>query len=297
MITTNSLGKRIAKTDEQIAAFWRWFGASAAREPMLSSKERWSDKKPLVLYHGTKHTFTSFRPTGTGTVSHAFGSYTTERHGMFFAESAEFAATFSEQGGDAHGGRVIPVYLRVENPLDLTTGISEEDEEALRREGVSIRWLNNLHEYWEAFDGDNGARFVAALKNIGFDGVMLTEENTSSGERENVWVVFSPTQIKSATGNRGTFDPSDPVITNPPLGNTGREFLVRRLERELQRELARVRDDAVTLQEAKDFARKAYMVVLYDMQQTKSHIFSKVEREALYTAGLRSLIDHAKAMR
>jgi hypothetical protein len=37
------------------------------------------------------------------------------------------------------------------------------------------------------------------------------------GEPE--YIVFEPTQIKSATGNRGTFDPADPDIRRSADGN------------------------------------------------------------------------------
>lgn len=44
----------------------------------------------------------------------------------------------------------------------------------------------------------------------GYDATYYTGEGTVGGVPE--WVVFSPDQIKSATGNRGTFDPNEPNI-------------------------------------------------------------------------------------
>jgi hypothetical protein len=46
---------------------------------------------------------------------------------------------------------------------------------------------------------------VEGLKARGFDGAKAIGQN--------VWAAFRPAQIKSATGNRGTFDPNDPDIT------------------------------------------------------------------------------------
>jgi hypothetical protein len=43
---------------------------------------------------------------------------------------------------------------------------------------------------------------LSELQRAGFDGVRLDDD----------FIVFQPTQIKSATGNRGTFDPNDPRI-------------------------------------------------------------------------------------
>ena len=45
---------------------------------------------------------------------------------------------------------------------------------------------------------------IAALKAKGHDGIIYND-----GEEI---IVFEPTQIKSAIGNRGTYDPDDPDI-------------------------------------------------------------------------------------
>jgi hypothetical protein len=49
-----------------------------------------------------------------------------------------------------------------------------------------------------------------AAKANGYDGVYYYGEGTVRGEPE--YIVFEPTQIKSATGNNGDFDPEDPDI-------------------------------------------------------------------------------------
>jgi hypothetical protein len=54
---------------------------------------------------------------------------------------------------------------------------------------------------------DLDGRTPAELKKEGYDGALIREED--GGE---MWVAFDPTQIKSATGNRGTFDPASPNI-------------------------------------------------------------------------------------
>ena len=50
----------------------------------------------------------------------------------------------------------------------------------------------------------------------------------------NYWIVYDPTQIKSATSNRGTFDPNDPNITHfaGPASTTSRNRATTRLERQ-----------------------------------------------------------------
>jgi hypothetical protein len=61
---------------------------------------------------------------------------------------------------------------------------------------------------------------------FGFDGAIIKNVVDPSGDDEDytvpstVYVVFSPKQIKSATGNAGTFDPDDPNIYRNPRTRT-----------------------------------------------------------------------------
>ena len=63
------------------------------------------------------------------------------------------------------------------------------------------------------------------IRNSGFDGIIA---HRPDGSKE--YVAFKPEQVKSATGNQGTFDPNDPDITKSGGGevvNLGKEKLVR----------------------------------------------------------------------
>ena len=53
---------------------------------------------------------------------------------------------------------------------------------------------------WDEYEAKTTDQLIAE----GYDGVKL----------DNDYIVFEPTQIKSATGNRGTYDPADPSILN-----------------------------------------------------------------------------------
>lgn len=59
--------------------------------------------------------------------------------------------------------------------------------------------------------GNSGA--MAALQRAGYDGVHM-EGGATVGTfgKHDVWIAFDPTQIKSAVGNVGTFDPNDPRL-------------------------------------------------------------------------------------
>lgn len=78
---------------------------------------------------------------------------------------------------------------------------------------------------------------IAQAQREGHDGVIL-RNTEDGGPVDDIYVAFEPTQIKSATGNRGTFDPNDPsILQQPPragLIGTGAdgprgEFLTRGL--------------------------------------------------------------------
>jgi len=206
--------------------FKTWFGDSVVRERATSSRDR-EAKPPLKVYHGTQADFTAFNPSNEGSVTFMGIPTTVQRHGMFFAEDRAFAETFANQGGKS--GRVVDAYLAIKNPLwvdqaGVATGngvslIAEEDIQNLVSQGVDERWareyLGDAATFWEAFDGANGDFFVQAMKDAGYDGVFMQEidpdEQSGDGTR-NVWVAFEPTQIKSATGNSGAFDPANPDI-------------------------------------------------------------------------------------
>ena len=60
------------------------------------------------------------------------------------------------------------------------------------------------------------------IRENGFDGFFLMEDEAGvTGQQSPNIAVFEPTQIKSATGNRGTFDPSDPNIMHMPAEQAG----------------------------------------------------------------------------
>lgn len=96
-----------------------------------------------------------------------------------------------------YGGNVRAFFLNIRNPAD---------------EGRGYSVLNK-------FAGQNHAGIKACelLRRDGFDGVNNSEEE---------YIAFEPTQIKSATDNRGTFDGENPdvtfsVRTSAPPKNTG----------------------------------------------------------------------------
>jgi hypothetical protein len=137
--------------------FKRWFAGSKVVD---------ANGEPLVVYHGTAADFAEFQPTG-GELG----------RGIYFSPSADTASMFAARAkGEAEA--VIPVYLRINNPLVAN------DREVARATGPT------------------------KLQQQGYDGIIYT---SPTGEVQ--YVAFRPEQIKSAIGNEGTFDPKDARIT------------------------------------------------------------------------------------
>lgn len=135
----------------------------------------------------------------------------------------------------AERSAVIPVYLSIQNPLD-TRNIPDEVIAALteaakgRREprtqhGADLwdkklrspkEWIETLTN--DRAKGENSHAWSSipdwvtdTLRAAGYDGIRDTG-GKMGGEGHDVWIPFEPTQIKSATGNRGTFDPGKTSI-------------------------------------------------------------------------------------
>jgi len=155
----------------------------------------------------------------------------------WFSEDPVLANDYAGfRGHEAGGGEnVIPAYLRAEKPFDadslgkwssvgeMVSAISKQagrtpdnddrlkklykllrDNAAREESGTSFQ----AQDFWhpESFGKDGQDAVLQTLKDMGFDSVRLTE----SGKK--TIGVLEPTQIKSATGNRGTYDPNDPSI-------------------------------------------------------------------------------------
>jgi hypothetical protein len=156
-------------------------------------------KAPKRVYHGTKskQEIKSFDPSkiGSATDQGYLGS------GFYFDDypTANVYAGFNGPNPENSilGGSVYPVYLSIKNPVELKNRIEgrrQVDRELLAREFAGLPK--------SATADDLRAKFIE----MGHDGVIFD----NNGVKE--YVAFEPTQIKSATGNRGTYDINDPDL-------------------------------------------------------------------------------------
>lgn len=166
-----------AKTDPNSAAFKKWF---------KNSKVVDENGQPLVVYHGTKQgDFSSFDKSKIG----AQTDYGYRGKGFYFTPQQELAAMYSRDWQKFkqvpnENGRVMPVYLSVQNPYIIKS--------------------KDAHNILSKFESES---FTRKLQEQGYDGVFVEMDDlvkSYDGELQEI-IVFEPTQIKSVY-NRGTFD-------------------------------------------------------------------------------------------
>jgi hypothetical protein len=203
--------------------FLRWFGNSKVVD---------NHNNPMMVFHGTKSPVNKFSKKRKGFGSTMFGSYEVDRYGIFAAEDPELARWFMNQGyegsGDSPEGSIMPLYMKIENPLDTT--ISKNYTDALFNTTESVADEMGYKGYttarllgdkwgrghiWTLFDADEYNEpeiWIDLFKKLDYDGVKINER--VDGEmKTDTWVAFDPEQVKSAYGNIGKFDPTDDDIT------------------------------------------------------------------------------------
>lgn len=172
---------------ERSKNFKNWFGDSKIVD----------DKgKPMVMYHGTPADFEEF---GAG-----------PRQAIFFSSDPKFASGYAgdqKTRGAMARPNVMPVYIKASNPFDYS------NPEHVKKVQDLIKPTGD--EYFDGPVKDLATgdwaiielkRVQEAIKQAGFDAFYVMEDGV-----KNIGV-FDPKQIKSAIGNKGTFNPNDPNI-------------------------------------------------------------------------------------
>lgn len=126
------------------------------------------------------------------------------------ADGKELGAHFGTKKQAEYFGKPFGFYLNLQNPMrlpDLGTWDYQSVMREARKRGVEI----SNDEYDQVFNArDNNDALRKLLLSKGIDGVVYKNEAEGRGDS---YIAFKPEQIKSATGNRGTFDPSNPDIS------------------------------------------------------------------------------------
>jgi hypothetical protein len=153
----------------------------------------------ISAYHGSLEVNPVFGPTHTGNNSHTFGAYQSTRHGIFFSNNRKFAALY---------GRVGCYRLNIRHTLDLENDNNviwdfvesfdphDPDERSI---WMDARGIMRANQYWELFEDDVGERFVAYLRERGYDSATFVESSMEDGQEyeSRTTVVFDAGQVKA----------------------------------------------------------------------------------------------------
>jgi len=161
--------------------------------------------EPMVVYHGTDKDFTEFDTSDFGT---------------WFAVKPDLAGDYAQDKNEdtSAGGRVLPVYLSIKNPLKIPREVDLDFENEVDMMLANINAANGTsftpeqigytkdsmhsHPGWEALAMND--RFLKAAMDAGFDGVSAYQG------QELTFNAFHPEQIKSIFAKK--FDPASPNI-------------------------------------------------------------------------------------
>ena len=135
--------------------------------------------EPLTVYHGTGDEFYSFDPNKAGGST----AHMSAPLGHFLTEDRGSADRYADKASDYNPTykRVIDAHVSIKRPFDMTTAdLLKIDSQA---EARALR---------------------GKLEREGYDGIHIADAKQ--------WVAFKSEQIKSASENRGTFDPENPDI-------------------------------------------------------------------------------------
>jgi hypothetical protein len=183
--------------------------------------------------------FRTFRPS-------EYGSYGA---GIYLSDSPKVASDFAQgiradQADAKPHGQVMKLHVSMKQPFTDDTlrhpAWRDHIKDAIKKQGL---WLGGINDEDKAraaeltkklddgtatvrdlflTDTQHGAmvnqfgqqNIHKTIRNSGFDGIIA---HRPDGSKE--YVAFKPEQVKSATGNQGTFDPNDPDITKAEGGS------------------------------------------------------------------------------
>ena len=183
-----------AKKQTETPEFKKWFGESKVVD---------ENGRPLVVYHGSDKIFDMFDPNMSKSENQKFyftdNSWVAARyHGRGRTEylnvSDEKELSQRMQDGTlvkgVPGSNIYPVYLSLKNP--------------------------KIIDYKGEFKSRDFKREL--YQSAGHDGLIIRNIKDANFYTENwptsdIYIAFEPTQIKSAIGNTGAFDPNNPSIT------------------------------------------------------------------------------------
>lgn len=192
--STLSLAQNTKQTDSK--AFKDWFGDSKVVDDY---------DNPLVVYHGSPDARFMKDDAVFRSPDERY-SGNKERGAFWFASDKGTANSYADdrRAFDYQNAEpeIVAAYLKMENPLVVNAGGKEWREAQARGKTSDV---------------------IEQAKAEGRDGVIIKNvrdnyNNNSRTKSTDTYVVFKSEQIKSATNNKGTFDPQNPSILAQSTG-------------------------------------------------------------------------------
>lgn len=239
---SNSNNILFSKSQEQTLAFHNWFGDSKVVD---------EEGNPKVMYHGTYDDFSIPKTSFGDSEFEKFGFHVgSAEQASKRIDDLNKPGTFSRVNGK--NSNVMPLYIKAKNPLRLDEnrsgrwGVDDILSEIMKLadkgeiDGISADSLDSFfndqfdieseiglkpapgdneydpdaeERFWNDSFGWNESEKSAYLKvfiqQLGYDSIVYNNEYEGGG---NSYILFSPNQVKSAIGNTGAFDSSNPDI-------------------------------------------------------------------------------------
>ena len=177
-------------------------GNSQREENLAKHMEGNHPLVPHVLYHGTDRDISSFDLDAKRRVDAGSGEDSTDTgwfgKGIYLTPGKRAASGYA---GSKEGANVVPVHVSMKNPFIVRGMGGTSMDRALNAAGAP----SPSEKSWRL-----PSEQTAWLKSKGHDGVIAFDPDDTGAGME--FVAFDPHQIKSAVGNRGQFDQSEPDI-------------------------------------------------------------------------------------
>jgi hypothetical protein len=185
-----------SKSQTDTPEFKKWFGDSKVIDV---------NGKPMVMHHGTFATsnFDSF---------YRFSHFGTKQQAQkLLDDTEENYEPYEDSDPDEPPSRILPVFLSIKNPVRISDDGSQHStysiaEDLLSQNIITQKEFDYLTVGFDANLEDNLAELIQSK---GFDGLVYNNKFEGDGDS---FVILNPSQIKSAIGNNGNFDESNPDI-------------------------------------------------------------------------------------
>ena len=180
---------------------------------------------PQRVYHASRHNFENF-DTGMSEFGSHFG---TINQANDISKSNSYKDFFDTKYSKT---QIYPAYVNIKNPLRLSDyGIFDANAVARQLIDKGIMSLGHYDKIMKLPKNEASKSLQEMVKNNGYDGVVylnrregikglkskdfdMTDKQFSKAypDAKDSYIIFDPTQVKSAIGNRGTYNPKSPKL-------------------------------------------------------------------------------------